>query len=271
MEHKDYATVSYDQSAVTCTLSMPGDLRVSISGRGHYEVSMGSEVNLKVTSGKRTDHDRTELPRSTYSFPHNWLFPFGKGGRRVLSTKRTRNEVSARQNEQPLPKLLRVRVFFGIKEADRSVLIDIQRAMGRYWISVFRDGDKCRLFYASSRLDQVENDHESSENGLPRELALGLRGSIDAQTYVGGLRSKLIKLSAGARRQPSRLAELLRQRGFENEEYEWYKQCMRKRIIAPYFRNIADSCHLLLKDLVDEAARVSRNLPHAAESKLINL
>lgn len=48
MEHKDFATVSYDQSAVTCTLSMPDDLRVSISARGHYEVSMGDEVNLKV-------------------------------------------------------------------------------------------------------------------------------------------------------------------------------------------------------------------------------
>lgn len=51
MEHKDYATVSYDQSAVTCTLSMPDDLRVSISGRGHYEVSIGGEVNLKVIKG----------------------------------------------------------------------------------------------------------------------------------------------------------------------------------------------------------------------------
>lgn len=48
MEHKDYATVSYDQSAVGCTLSMPDNLCVSISGEGHYEVSMGDEVNLKV-------------------------------------------------------------------------------------------------------------------------------------------------------------------------------------------------------------------------------
>lgn len=51
MEHKDYATVSYDQSAVMCTLSMPDDLCVSISGRGRYEVSMGGEVNLKVIKG----------------------------------------------------------------------------------------------------------------------------------------------------------------------------------------------------------------------------
>ncbi|XP_050580372.1 uncharacterized protein LOC126917508 [Bombus affinis] len=48
MEHKNYATVFYDQSAVNCTLSMPDDLRVSISRRGHYEVSMADGVNLKV-------------------------------------------------------------------------------------------------------------------------------------------------------------------------------------------------------------------------------
>ncbi|XP_025153531.1 uncharacterized protein LOC112588288 [Harpegnathos saltator] len=194
MEHEDYATVSYDQSTIGCILSMPDDLRVSISPRGHYEVSMGAEVNLKVTSAERTDYDGIELRRSTCSFPYNWLFPFGKGGRAVLSTKRRQNEVSARQNEQPLPKLLRVRVFFGIKETDGSVLIDIQRAMGRYWISVFRDGDKCRLFYATggSRPGQVENDYESSENGLPlRELALGLKASIDVQTYVEGLQDRI--------------------------------------------------------------------------------
>jgi len=86
-------------------------------------------------SDKRTDYDRIELPRSTYSFPYNWLFPFGK---KVVS-ERTRNEVLAKRNEQSLPKLLRVRVFFGIKGADRSVLIDMQRAMGRYWISVSKE------------------------------------------------------------------------------------------------------------------------------------
>lgn len=48
VEHKDYATVSYDQSAVGCTLSMPDNLCVSMSGEGHYEVSMGDQVNLKV-------------------------------------------------------------------------------------------------------------------------------------------------------------------------------------------------------------------------------
>lgn len=48
VEHVDYATVSYDQSAVGYTLSMPDNLCVSISGEGHYEVSMGDKVNLKV-------------------------------------------------------------------------------------------------------------------------------------------------------------------------------------------------------------------------------
>lgn len=55
MEHRDYATVSYDQSAVSCTLSMSDNLRVSISRRGHYEVSVGDEVNLKVIKVARRD------------------------------------------------------------------------------------------------------------------------------------------------------------------------------------------------------------------------
>ncbi|KAI4504349.1 hypothetical protein M0802_000820 [Mischocyttarus mexicanus] len=52
IEHKNYASVSYDQSAVSCTLSMPADLRVSISRRGHYEVSAPGKVNLKIESDK---------------------------------------------------------------------------------------------------------------------------------------------------------------------------------------------------------------------------
>lgn len=99
---------------------------------------------------------------------------------------------------------------------------------------VFRDGDKCRLFYASSssRPSEVENDYKSSEDGL-RELALGVKGSIDVRTYVRrSLRGKLIKVNAKAPRQSSRLAELTRQRGSMKEEYEWYKQRMRMRIIV---------------------------------------
>lgn len=55
MEHKDYATVSYDQSAVSCTLSMPDNLRISILRRGHYEVSIGDQVNQKVIKVARID------------------------------------------------------------------------------------------------------------------------------------------------------------------------------------------------------------------------
>ncbi|XP_070513540.1 LOW QUALITY PROTEIN: uncharacterized protein [Cardiocondyla obscurior] len=267
VKHKDYAALSCDQSAVSCTLSMPDNLRVSISRRGHYEVSIGDKVNLKtrVTSDKRTDYDRIELSRSTYSFPYNWLFPFGK----KVVAERTRNEVLAKRNEQSLHKLLRVRVFFGIKGAKRSVLIDMQRAMGRYWISVLRDSDKCRLFYATgsrSRPYEVENNYESSQDGL-RELAVGVKESIDVETYVRSLQGKLIKVSTKASRQSSRLAELLRQRRSMKEEYEWYKQCMRKRIIVPYFRNIADSRYFLMKNHVDGATSKRSYLRVVAEKR----
>lgn len=113
---------------------------------------------------------------------------------------------------------------------------------------MLRDGDKCRLFYAtgSSRPCEVGNDYGSSENGL-RELAVGVKGSIDVETYVRSLRGKLIKVSTKAPRQSSRLAELLRQRSSMKEVYEWYKQCTRKRIIIPYFGNITDSRYSLIK------------------------
>ncbi|RLU23777.1 hypothetical protein DMN91_003985 [Ooceraea biroi] len=396
VEHKDYAIVSYDQSAVGYTLSMPDDLHVSVSGRGHYEVSIEDELNLKtrddrvlltemcatcggkssttlkfwdfvqtssrtiltttdifgnalevksdgstsfhletdlcVEGGHERNDDDDDVPehngerrnseeqraksqarihrkheryckmlkfpaRSQYrifamnrdltareylhrsvrreqevaavfgdetsmiqskllrstSSPYNWLFPFGK--RNQVVPEKMQNEVLTKRNELSLPKLLRVRIFFGIKEADRNILIDMQRAMGLYWIFVFRDGDKCRLFCATgpSRACEVENDYKSSEEEELRELALGVRKSIDVETYVRSLRGKLIKVSTEAVRQSSRLAELLQQRGSMKEEYEWYKQCMRKRIIMPYFQTIANSGYSLMKDLVNEA------------------
>lgn len=62
MEHKDYATVFYDQSAVGCTVSMPDDLRVNVSGTSHYEVSIGDQVNLQVINA-RTPPRYTARPR----------------------------------------------------------------------------------------------------------------------------------------------------------------------------------------------------------------
>lgn len=122
---------------------------------------------------------------------------------------------------------------------------------------MFRDGDKCRLLCTGrSRSCEVENDYKSTQIEL-RELALGIREYIDVETYVRSLQVKLIKASTEAALQPSRLPELHRQRGSMKEEYEWYKQCMRKRIILPYFQTIAGSCYSLIKDLVDEAIEMS--------------
>jgi len=133
---------------------------------------------------------------------------------------------------------------------------------------VLREGDKCRLFYAtgSSRPCKAENDYRSSEDGL-RELAVGIKGSIDVETYVRSLQGKLIKVSTKAPRQSSRLAELLQQRGSMKAEYEWYKQCMRKRIILPYFENIADS-YLLMKNRIDETVSKKNHSRVIAEKEL---
>lgn len=132
---------------------------------------------------------------------------------------------------------------------------------------MLRDSDKCRLFYGTgSRPCEVENDYESSEDGL-RELAVGVKRSIDVETYVRSLQCKLIKVSTKAPRQSSRIAKLLRQRSSMKEEYEWYKQCMRKRIVVPYFRNIADSCYLLMKNHVDEAVSKKSHSSIVAEEE----
>jgi len=124
---------------------------------------------------------------------------------------------------------------------------------------VFRDGDKCRLLCAAGRSRVHEADYKNSEYEL-RKLALGISESIDVETYVRSLEGKLIKVSTPeeAAQQSSRLAELLRQRTSMKEEYEWYKQCMRERIIMPYFQYIAHLCYSLVKDLVDEAIKISK-------------
>lgn len=65
MEHKDYATVFYDQSVVSCTLSMPDNVRISMSRRGHYEVSMEDQINLKVKNHGTHTHNQCNINYST--------------------------------------------------------------------------------------------------------------------------------------------------------------------------------------------------------------
>ncbi|XP_011870230.1 PREDICTED: uncharacterized protein LOC105563332 [Vollenhovia emeryi] len=96
MEHKGHATVSYDQSAVSCTLSMPDNFRVSISRRGHYEVLIGDEVNLKVI---KVAHTGTRIFDDDLTFwktcatcggrsmsTHKFRESSGVGSRTVLTT-----------------------------------------------------------------------------------------------------------------------------------------------------------------------------------------
>ncbi|XP_033321458.2 uncharacterized protein LOC117217747 [Megalopta genalis] len=133
-EHKNYATVFYDQSAVSCTLSMPDDLRVSISRSGHYKVSMADGVNLKECKVRPTNFDRTDLIRSTYAIPYDWLFPFGRKGNGIW--KNTHDQPFRCETDNSMPKLLELRVLYGFKKPGENAVINIQRALGRYWMSV---------------------------------------------------------------------------------------------------------------------------------------
>jgi len=125
---------------------------------------------------------------------------------------------------------------------------------------IFRHSDKCRLLCTTGRIRIYETESDKNSEYELRKLALGISDSIDVETYVRSLEGKLIKVSTleEATRQSS-LAELLRQRTSMRKEYEWYKQCMKERIIMPYFQYVAHLCYSLVKELVDKAIKGSKN------------
>nr|XP_050852300.1 uncharacterized protein LOC127064788 [Vespula vulgaris] len=212
LEHKNYASVSYDQSAVSCTLSMPADLRVSISRRGHYEVWAPGEVNLKIPKVKPTNSDRRDLLRSTYSIPYDWLFPFGRNGHGICSD--TYDMPLAKTIERRPPRTLRLRILHGFKEPDRNAIIDLQKAMARYWRYLLDNVDECRRYFPveESVLSELEDDYKTWKDNI-REFALGIRTNIDVATYVDSLQRCRVKESPRkAEHTSKRLEDLLESR-----------------------------------------------------------
>ncbi|XP_053994068.1 uncharacterized protein LOC128884608 [Hylaeus volcanicus] len=264
-EHKNYATVFYDQSAVSCTLSMPDDLRVSISRRGHYKVSMADGVNLKEQKLRPTNFDRRDLIRSTYSIPYDWLFPFGKNGDGIWES--THDLPLTTGIELTVPKLLNVRVLYGFKEPDGNAVIDIQRALGRYWMSLVGGAaEGCITANEKGEDTQVEikTRHEYLEVDL-HDLALGIKKTIDVATYRSGFEKQWKAPRAMQPRKSIEFDELLEQKASKREALEWYKRCFRERFILPYFQNIAGSCFLWVRDCVENASKISLANRLAAE------
>ncbi|CAK9806855.1 Sperm-associated antigen 17 [Anthophora quadrimaculata] len=462
-EHKNYATVSYDQSAVSCTLSMPDDLRVSISRRGHYEVSMADGVNLKIDEDtlslkgnacstcdsqstsvynfhplktspviftttdvygnvfkvngdgstyycprtqmnkrqrrnsnmdsvqlkkeveqyresdaekeifedicdherlrfeannlnyrifsmnrdltayeyihrfernqeelmalyddktsmilypgthrpqlhrlityqhvgtvsltktalsfpdyevKPTNFDRTDLLRSTYSIPYDWLFPFGRNGNGIWKNT---HDLPLMSEAEELPELLRIRILRGFKEPGGNAVIDLQRALGSYWISV----SELMSFFTKllpdvpitlTQLDtklpylftlyklvrgilQLRGIEETWQEEKPKSvydeieanlnaLSLGIKKTIDVETYKIGLQKPWKTPKPKPRRKSMVFDKVLKHKAIEKETLDWYKYCMRTKFILPYFQNTQGSCFLLIMNCLENA------------------
>ena len=82
---------------------------------------------------KPTNYDRRDMPRSTYSTPYDWLFPFGRNGNGIWKNI---HELPLMGDVESLPELLSVRVLRGFKKPGGKPVIDLQWALGRYWMSV---------------------------------------------------------------------------------------------------------------------------------------
>ncbi|CAL7944241.1 unnamed protein product [Xylocopa violacea] len=439
VEHKNYATVSYDQSAVSCSLSMPDDLRVSISGRGHYEVSMADGVNMKIdedilslkgnscttcgnqsttiynflpfdstaamltttdvfgnvfqVKGDGTTHyhpndknantvhsnereeycaeeceegfttrascnhqrlyfkpksldyrifsinrdltayeyihrvkknhaelmamfdkstsailypnpDRTKLHRliicepvgtrsklrdalsipdfqlkptnvdrkcilrSTYSIPYDWLFPFGRNGDGIWKNT---HDLPLMTDVWTPPELLRIRILCGFKEPSENAVIDLQRALGQYWISLVQGS-----FPSYVTKDQEEKVVEAKKKIVFERLddnlcalALGIKKTIDVETYKIGLERRSTPLRVKTWRTSIKFDEFLVHSAMEKEELEWYKRTMREKFVLPYFRNIAGTCFLWVMDCMENALNVSadESFDEASESQ----
>ncbi|OAD62033.1 Sperm-associated antigen 17 [Eufriesea mexicana] len=419
MEHKNYATVSYDQSAVNCTLSMPDDLRVSISRRGHYEVSMADGVNLKINEDnlsfqgnscticgkqststynffssvlptalfttvdvfgnilevkddgetnyhrnvetskrqrrnstvdeqhskqqeyykyceeefeddiaepscnhealcftknvlgcrmfsinreltayeyihrltrnqielvavfdddssiilypsshrpmlrrlitlepvaaksrlknalsfpdfklKPTNFDRGDILRSTYSIPYDWLFPFGRNGNGIWKNT---HDLPLMDDVEALPELLRIRILRGFKEPGGNALV------GDIFPSRFTADQEREITKKTS-----EAVYGHLEDNL-HVLSLGIKKTIDVETYKIGLKKQWTISGTTARRRSMNFDEFLGHKDVEREKLEWYKRCMREKFILPYFENITGMCFLWIMDSIENA------------------
>lgn len=97
---------------------------------------------------KQRNFDRREILRSTYSIPYDWLFPFGRNDNGIWENT---HDLPLLDHVKALPKLLYIRILCGFKEPSGNAVIDIQRALGRYWMSVselmsFLRSYHCQMF-----------------------------------------------------------------------------------------------------------------------------
>ncbi|XP_076388543.1 uncharacterized protein LOC105662405 isoform X2 [Megachile rotundata] len=207
---------------------------------------------------KPTNFDRRKLLRSTYSIPYDWPFPFGKNGNGIWEN--THDLPLTCSMEQNLPKLLKIRVLYGFKEQDVNAVIDLQRALGRYWMSIASGTSDPK----ARRLDTEKVVHEESKTIYDHlednllNLAFGVTKYIDVLTYESGFEKHWRKPTIKAPVRSSTFNKFLIETASNKEEIEWYKRCMREGIVLPYFQNVNGFCFLWIEECMTSAVKISR-------------
>ncbi|KAK2587341.1 hypothetical protein KPH14_003058 [Odynerus spinipes] len=216
-----------------------------------------------ISDVKPTNCNRDSLLRSTYSIPYDWLFPFGRYGRGICCNDMYDMPLAKSTNGRRSPKTLRLRILHGFKEPGRNAILDSQSAMARYCQYVLQGIDECRkaLHTSMSTSSEAQGYHKAWNDNI-REFALGIRKNIDVASYLSTLQQQRRGREEGAKGRGSRpatesmlhkLAGTLVSRRSTEIHLEWYKRCMREKIILPYFENVMGSCFLLVMECIDRA------------------
>lgn len=104
-------------------------------------------ILFQITNARQTNHDRTDLLRSTYSNPYEWIFPFGANGNGVR--KNTWKVLLGESVEEARSEVLTLTLFQGIAVDGKNSLIELQKALACYWRSV-RNMPKSMIFFCKN-------------------------------------------------------------------------------------------------------------------------
>ncbi|XP_033227940.1 uncharacterized protein LOC117179874 [Belonocnema kinseyi] len=196
------------------------------------------------------NRNREDIFRSTYSNPYDWLFPFGKNGDGTRETHF--NKPLKRLDGTQVSEVLEARILRQIKSGNINHLIDTKHAIGSYCQKVI---NKFNEYHSYSPTD-VRNTYEKKLEDTLRNISLGIQKTIEIDTYRRGL------LKSYSKEEEKKVSTFNLKRSFdqtvsENQNYEWYRQCMRQMIVIPYFTNITGVCFLWIKECIQKAINLS--------------
>ncbi|XP_034187492.2 uncharacterized protein LOC117607655 isoform X2 [Osmia lignaria lignaria] len=208
---------------------------------------------------KPTNFDRRKMLRSTYSIPYDWPFPFGKNGDGIWANTHDLPLIS--NMEHNLPKLLKIRVLYGFKEQNVNAVVDLQRALGRYWMSLASGSHEpsIKKMLEMKKLvpEKTVSIYDYLENNL-QNLALGIIKTIDTVTYKSGLEKHWMRPKSEHPMRSSKFVRLLKETATNKEEFDWYRRCMREGIVLPYFQNKTGTCFLWIEECMVNAVNISQ-------------